>query len=137
TGNGHDILMNDCQVASMTKLYGQNYWITLERLAESFRRNLSKFKDLPFAEFILEGIRAGTESENPALRFWARFIVELGRYSALPYDLADPATKPNVRLDAIQSHLILMRLAGDLAVLEKGAKATAATTRISDRISVA
>ncbi|MES1168164.1 MAG: hypothetical protein ABUL61_03235, partial [Oleiharenicola lentus] len=40
------------------------------------------------AQDIVETIRKGAESEQPQQRFWARFIIALGRVSPANYDLA-------------------------------------------------
>ncbi|MFL6230448.1 MAG: hypothetical protein ACJ741_16880 [Pyrinomonadaceae bacterium] len=117
---GQGMALDAWQVAAMAKLYGQDYGVPLDRLAAAFARGVPEFKDAPLASQIVEGLRAAAEREdNPPLRFWARFIIELGRHAAVPYDLLKTDTPATVRLDAIQTQLILARLAGDLAVLEK------------------
>ena len=124
---GQGMAFDEWQVAAMAKLYGQNYGVPLDRLAGAFVRNVPEFKAAPLASMLVEGIRAGAQAENNLpLRFWAQFIVELGRYSDHPYDLLNPVPPVTVRLDAVQTQLILMRLAGDLAVLEqRGARHSA------------
>jgi hypothetical protein len=113
------LAFNAWEVAATAKLYGQGYGVTLGHLSDAFTRNVPAFKDVPLANALLEGIRAGAKSAQPAVRFWARFIVELGRNSAAPYDLLGTVDPARIRLDAAQFALILSRLTGDLAVLEK------------------
>jgi len=119
TEHGQGLAFNAWEVASTAKLYGQGYGVGLGHLSDAFTRNVPAFKDVPLANVLLEGIRAGAKSEHPAVRFWARFIVELGRNSAAPYDLLGPIDPAKIRLDAAQFVLILSRLTGDLTVLEK------------------
>jgi hypothetical protein len=53
------------------------------------------------------------------MRFWADFIVELGRQSPQPYDLLAPNVDPTkVDLDAIQVSLILRRLVAEMMIQE-------------------
>src|SRR6185503_1948693 len=85
--------------------------------------------DAPLADAILDAVRKGAKSNHAAVRFWARFIVELGKDSNAPYDLLNRVDPAKVRLDAIQVALILSRLTGDLAVFEKGSTAHHATPR--------
>src|SRR5687768_11295410 len=95
----------------------------LSHLASAFTRSVPAFKDLPLDTGILEGIRTAAKSNHPAVRFWGRFIVELGRNADVPFDLTSNVDPTKTRLDAIQVALILNRLAGDLAVLQKTGQA--------------
>ena len=116
---GQGLIFEAHEIAAAAKLYGEDYGVMLGHLSESFTRSVPEWKDLPLAAALLEGIRNGAKSNHPCVRFWARFIVELGRRATVPYDLlgqVDPAT---TRLDAIQLALILRRLSGDLSVVSK------------------
>ncbi len=117
--HGQGLLLESWEVAAMAKLYGEEYGVTLAHLAESFTRSVPQLKDAPLADAILDGIRKGAKSNQPAVRFWSQFIVALGKNSAAPYDLARQVDPTRVRLDAVQVALILSRLGGDFAVLEK------------------
>jgi hypothetical protein len=46
------------------------------------------------AQDLVESLRKGAESTQPQQRFWARFIIALGRVSAADYDLTTPAPAP-------------------------------------------
>jgi hypothetical protein len=116
---GQGLALNAWEVAATAKLYGDGYGVMLGHLAESFTRTVPQLKDVPLATALLEGIRTGAKSNNPAVRFWARFIVELGRNSETPYDLLGQVDPAKTRLDAVQVALILSRLSGDLAVAQK------------------
>lgn len=119
TENGQGLIFESAEVAAMAKLYGEDYGVTLDHLAQSFTRSVPQFKDLPLANKLLEGIRNGAKSNHAATRFWARFIIELGKNSPAPYDLSLQVDATKTRLDAIQVALIMSRLTGDLAVAEK------------------
>lgn len=119
TARGQGLAFDAWEVAATSKLYGEGYGVGLGHLGESFTRGVPEFNGVPLTNILLEGIRAGARSEHPSVRFWARFIVELGRHSKTPYDLLGQTDATKVRLDAVQIALILKRLAGDLAVLER------------------
>jgi len=114
---GQGIGFESWEIASIAKLYGDEMHITLADLSQTFSQTLPGFKKLPLSKLLLEGIQADSESKKPELRFWARFIVELGKNANPSYDLmagdVDPA---NVKLDAIQFAFITRRLAADLAI---------------------
>jgi hypothetical protein len=119
TDKGQGLTLQSWEVAAAAKLYGEDYGVTLGHLSESFTRTVPQLKDVPLADGLLEGIRAGAKSNQPAVRFWARFIVELGKLSPAPYDLLGRVDPAKIRLDAIQVALILTRLSGDIAAIEK------------------
>ncbi|HEU4715152.1 MAG TPA: hypothetical protein VFS76_26625 [Pyrinomonadaceae bacterium] len=119
TEHGQGLIFESAEVAAMSKLYGEDYGVTLDHLAQSFTRSVPQFKDLPLANKLLEGIRNAAKSNHAATRFWAQFIIELGKNSAIPYDLSLQVDATKTRLDAIQVALIMSRLTGDLAVAEK------------------
>src|SRR6185436_18760974 len=87
TENGQGLIFESHEIAATAKLYGEDYGVMLSHLAESFSRSVPELKDVPLATALLDGIRNGAKSNHPAVRFWARFIVELGKKSAVPYDL--------------------------------------------------
>jgi hypothetical protein len=74
------------------------------------------------AQGIVEALRQHAESNVPTMRFWARFIIELGKQGSGEYDLLDPehavGMNGKVPLDGAQTTLILLRLAGDIGVLQ-------------------
>jgi hypothetical protein len=119
TERGQGMIFEASQLAATAKLYGDGYGVMLSHLASAFTRSVPAFKDLPLDTGILEGIRTAVKSNHPAVRFWGRFIVELGRNADVPFDLTLNVDPTKTRLDAIQVALILNRLAGDLAVLQK------------------
>lgn len=119
TGSGQGIAFDAWEIAALSKLYGEGYGAELTHLAESFTRNVPQLANVPLANVLAEGVRAGAQSDNQSLRFWARFIVELGRRSNPGYNLLAQTDAGKVRLDAIQLAFILKRLAGDLALTER------------------
>lgn len=116
---GQGLVLNSWELAAAAKLYGEDYGVMLSHLSEAFVRSVPEFKDVPLANALLDGIRAGANSSEPSVRFLSRFIVELGRNGEPANDLLGNVDPTKTRLDAIQVALLLSRLSGDLAVLEK------------------
>jgi hypothetical protein len=119
------------EVAACAKLYGSGYGVGLDRLAESLARAMPALHDAPLGDVLLQGIRDSAKSANPALRFWAKFITELGRRAPAPYDLLSDATSPAVRLDPVQTLFVVSRLAGDLAWFGRPAKSGGLRGRVA------
>ena len=110
---GQGLVFEAWEIAAMAKMYGELRTVELAYLSEGLKA-IPELKDAPLETIIINGIRKQANGEHPELRFWARFIVELGKQSSQPYDLLNPAHDKRVRLDAIQHALILRRLMGDL-----------------------
>lgn len=118
TERGQGMLLDASELAATAKLYGESYGVMLSHLGEAFTRGVPELKDVQLAKVLLDGIRAGANSNNPSVRFLSRFIAELGKNGEPPHDLFGNADLTKIRLDAIQVSLILTRLTGDLAVGE-------------------
>ena len=118
---GQGLLVEASEVAATAKLYGEGYGVGLGHMGQAFMK-IPTLKDTALATELLEGIRKAAKSDQPAVRFWGRFIVELGRNSSARYDLMGQVNPAEVRLDAIQVFLMLSRLAGDLALLDRRAR---------------
>ena len=110
TENGQGLVLASWQVAAASKLYGEDYGVTLAHLSNSFTQTVPALKNIPIADAILDGIRKAAKSNHTAVRFWAQFIVALGKQSAAPYDLLTQVDPAKTRLDAIQVVFILSRL---------------------------
>ena len=115
---GQGLVINAADLAATAKLYGEDYGVMLAHLSDAFVKTLPELKDVPLANVVLDGIRAGANSTNPSVRFLSRFIVELGRKNEPSNDLLGNVDPAKTRLDAIQVSLILNRLTGDLAALQ-------------------
>jgi hypothetical protein len=118
TERGQGLAFDAWEIASASKLYGEGYGLTLKHLGEAFSLGSPELKDPPLAAALLGGIRNGAESQHPAVRFLARFIIELGRNAEPPYDMLQQNDTAKIRLDAVQTFLILKRLLGDLAAVD-------------------
>jgi hypothetical protein len=73
-----------------------------------------------FSDAVLETIRAAAADSRPTIRFWARFITELGRQSAISYDLLDKdllikVEARNIAFSSVQSPLLLRLVGSQLA----------------------
>lgn len=119
TEQGQGLIFESSEIAATAKLYGEDYGVMLGHLGDAFTHSVPELKDITLSTALLEGIRNGAKSNHPAVRFWARFIVELGKKSVVPYDLLAEVDPGKTRLDAIQVALVLKRLSGDLAVVAK------------------
>ena len=116
---GQGILIDAWEVAALAKLFGDGMQIRLTALSNSFASTVPSLKGAPAADLLLSGLRGAAQADQPAMRFWADFIVELGRQSATPYDLLAPdLDTAKVNLDAVQVSLILRRLVADMMVLQ-------------------
>jgi len=116
---GQGIMIDAWEVAALAKLFGDGMQIRLTALSNSFANTVPSLKGAPVADLLLNGLHGAAQGDQPALRFWADFIVELGRQSATPYDLLAPdLDTAKVDLDAIQVSLILRRLVADMMILQ-------------------
>lgn len=101
--------------------------VTLGMFAQNpVAERLSDFSDMittklpglagqPLGDWILDGLRTMAVSSKPQARFFARFIVELGRQQAFsPDDILGTATPDDVVLDGVAVELLLRRLAADV-----------------------
>ena len=87
-------------------------------LNNSMSTTFKPLKGAPVAALFLDGLRRAAQGDQPAMRFWADFIAELGRQSEQPYDLLAPdVDTTKINLDAIQLSLMLRRLTADLILM--------------------
>ncbi len=66
---------------------------------------------------LLNDIRTGITDARPTVRTWASLIVELGRQSAIPYDLRTATDFTSVHLNGLQQVLILKHLSAEFFAL--------------------
>lgn len=128
-GAGQGLVIDAWQLAATAKLYGEGYGVGLDRIGTALGAMEPGFTGAPVAELLAKDLRLAARSENDALRFWANFIVELGRQADEPYDLLTGEGLSRARLDAVQLNLILTRLAADFHVLGKQGRRTATAER--------
>ena len=104
------------EVASLSRQYAQEYGVGVHTLGKAVAAALPQLGADDLSPTLLADIQQAAVSSDPDLRFLARFIVELGRKGDARYDLLSTKLDvTQVRLDAIQNFLILVRLAGDMA----------------------
>ena len=121
--SGQGIVIDAWEVAALSKLFGDGLQVKLTDLSNAFATAMPPLKNAPVAKLFLDGLRAAAQGNQPAKRFWADFIAELGRHSRHHYDLLAPyVDTEKVDLDAIQVSLILRRLAADLMIQERSNK---------------
>ncbi len=66
---------------------------------------------------LLDDIRAGVNDSIPTVRMWANLIIELGRQSAVPYDLLTVKDLAGIQLNGVQQVLMLKYLSGQFFAL--------------------
>ena len=110
---GQGLIFEAWEVAAMAKMYGERRTVELSYLTGGLE-SIPELKQIQLDKIILDGIRKQAVSDQPELRLWARFIVELGRNSEQPYDILRVPNNRVIRLDTIQNALILRRLLGDI-----------------------
>lgn len=101
---------------------GSQTTVRLADLERGLATVLPELAGKPIGKMLLDDIRANARSSVPALRFWAQFIIELGRRSPEPYDLMGTVDPASVQLDGVQNTLIVQRLVADLRILAAGAE---------------
>lgn len=97
--------------------------VLLTKVQEVLVRAVPELQGIRIAQHILDGIHAHADGQHPAMRAWARLIVELGRQRQVggPQDLLGGVDPEAVRLDAVQLSLVTLRLIGDLEVIQRRA----------------
>src|ERR1041385_330416 len=116
---GQGIVIDAWEVAALAKLFGDGMQTRLTDFSNAFANTIPSLKKAPVADLFLKGLRGAAQGDQPAMRFWADFITELGRQSAQPYDLLAPdVDTTKIDLDAIQVSLILRRFVADLMILQ-------------------
>ncbi len=134
-GKGQGLAINGWEIASAAKMLGDGRTTPLSELGKKFK-TLELLKDADVGGYILQGIRTNAENKkNPFLRIWARFLIGLGKNSAVKYDIESAATKPEqITIDAVQHLLIMRRLFGDLYVLSEKFKQSPNNTGINPNL---
>ena len=128
---GQGLIFDAWEIASMAKMYGERRTVELSYLCDALK-TIPELKEAPLETIIINGIRKQAVSDQPELRFWARFIVELGRNSSPRYDLLGNGNQTSIRIDAIQNALILRRVTGDIYTLsQRPAQASKQSNRSS------
>jgi hypothetical protein len=119
---GQGMVLDEWEVAAMAKLYGGDAGMTLADLGAALSKIIPDNGKPSTAKMLTQAIAQAANGRQP-LRFWARFIAELGhQHSAESYDLVngDKVQAEAVKLDAIQLSLILLRLSGELSTIKAG-----------------
>jgi hypothetical protein len=77
---------------------------------KTLEATFDEFDDADFSAIIINDIREAAAADDPALRFWGRFIVALGREAPEPFDLLDEVDPEDLELSLLQMTLITLRL---------------------------
>lgn len=84
---------------------------------------------------LLDDIRAGVNDSIPTVRMWANLIVELGRQSAVPYDLLTVKDLAGVQLNGVQQVLMLRYLSAQFFALGMQRATNPSISRLGSRFS--
>jgi len=117
--NWQGIGIDAWEIAAISKLYGSGYGVGLGRFGDSLSILAPEWKKETNVRDIVASIRNASFSPNQSTRFWANFIIEMGRRADTPFDLRVDDDVKYARLDAVQLALILTRLAADVNFLSK------------------
>jgi hypothetical protein len=126
---GMGIALEAFDVDALTLVTAKGTSLPYDDLVAALREGFGDFPDADFDAFILDGIRTAAQSHDPSLRFWGRFIVELGRQGVHEYDLLGEVDTSTVRLSVLQMTLVAYRLLVDTYVAMQPSAATLVTVR--------
>ncbi len=110
------LVFDDWEIEALLRLTRNHMSMPFADLVMVVEKVLAPRSGFPTSELLLDGLRRHAGDTIPTLRFWSRFILELGRQEQGAYDLTSAADLGRVRVDAIQTALILRRLAADLVM---------------------
>lgn len=82
---------------------------------------------------LLDNIRTGVNDSIPTVRTWAGLIVELGRQSAVPYDLLTVKDLAGIQLNGVQQVLMLKYLSAQFFALGIQRATDSSISRLSPR----
>ncbi len=103
------------EVWGMSKLLARGYSLSLSDLSELVRNfDPTVFANAPMSDMLVDGVRTAANGNVPTRRFWGRFLVELGKKAAQPYDLMS-AAPDTAQLDVVQTLFILQGVFGDIS----------------------
>jgi hypothetical protein len=107
--------------------------LSLPDLAAFLVAVMPQLKGAPVETLILDDVRALAHSQVPTTRFLGQFIVALGRNATShePYDLLGDVSPQTIRLDGLQTSLILRRLAADIIWRANGTARTKSASFIN------
>jgi hypothetical protein len=90
--------------------------LSLPDLAAFLIAAMPELKGAPVEQLIVSDLRALADSPTPTTQFFGRFIAALGRHAVShdPYDLNGTVDPQTMRLDGLQTSLVLRRLAIDI-----------------------
>lgn len=116
---GQGLTINGWEAASAAKMFGDGKTTSLNDLNERLK-SIPVLQNVEAANLMMQGVRANSENTNNRfLRFWARFILELGKSSSVKKDtLRAENGEAGETIDAIAHLLLFRRLYGDLFALK-------------------
>ena len=86
----------------------------LTDVADALRTMVPELGNAPVAQLLAQDVRKLALGPPSTGRFWARFVIELGREPDAPPQLVTEIDPSKIRLNALQASLIVRRVAVDL-----------------------
>jgi hypothetical protein len=112
---GQGIVLDQGQVEVIDLLAKNDVLVPLTGFADSLGAAIPALKSAPVAADILDGLRADAESQQPQVRFFARFVIALVHNSGYdPSNIFTDGDPAAVTIDGVAMDLITLRLAADL-----------------------
>lgn len=135
-GKGQGLAFYDFEAVGALKLANRGVTIPLEKLAAIITKQMPEVSTSQFAEVMLAELRAQqNNSQNAYARFYSRLVIELGRNSPHPVDMATVPTG-SIDLSILQASLLTRRLQGTLYALRNKQRPTGLDTRIPAQQSI-
>jgi hypothetical protein len=111
------------EVHAMARLVEKRIEVPLQSISALLSIASPQLKEATLDALLLQDIQADANDKAETVRFWAYFIVELGRQGSEPYDLLGRVNLAEIRLNGIQAAFIWRRLTAELYVAAQAEKA--------------
>lgn len=126
-GKGQGLVFFDWETVGMLKLARPGVGTTLDKLTTAITKDTPQFPASQLSTLMLEDLRSQADNtDNLFVRFWARLIIELGKYASQPIDLMT-APPGNINLSMLQATLWTRRLTAEIYLLQNRSKTVGQT----------
>ena len=130
-GKGQGLLFYDWETVGMLKLAKPGVGTTLEKLTDMITKDTPEIPASRLSEAMLQDLRSQAESDNQFVRFWARLIIELGKFASPPVDLMK-VQAGNINLSMLQATLWTRRLTAEIYLLQNRSKTVGQALQLGD-----
>src|SRR5207237_1849493 len=130
-GKGQGLLFYDWETVGMLKLAKPGIGTSLDKLAAIITKDTPELPASRLSEVMLKDLRTQADSDNQFVRFWARLIIELGKFASPPVDLMKAAPS-NVNLSMLQATLWTRRLTAGIYMVQSRSKTVGKSQKPQD-----